>query len=394
MRIVFFQICEGYGGSSRSLVELAKRLKSHVEVVVVDVYGRNNAFTEAVRAAGLEYHVLAPQGKITEVGSRSNPLRRMLRLAGKVPEILRLKSSAKKLLAELKPSVVISSDFRSILPLGIAPSMKHIPLVVHMRGWWTPDMLAAYSKWLARKRCAALLAVSHQTKTALVCANIDPRKIHVLHNPIDVTEMQALADRPLDSPLPQADRAVRLLLPGAIIRWKRLHTAVSAMKPILDAGHDAVLWIAGDLDQGDSRYVAECDALADRLGVADRVEWLGLRSDIPQVIKAASMVVLPSWSEGHPRVSLEAMALERPFVATPVGGVLDMVLPGVTGMLFEVEDPAGMAEQVCRLADDPQLAKRIVAQARQYVEQNFMPDQQIERILAIFEQISSNSQAN
>ncbi len=255
-------------------------------------------------------------------------------------------------------------------------------------------MLAAYSKWLARKRCAALLAVSHQTKTALVCANIDPRKIHVLHNPIDVTEMQALADRPLDSPLPQADRAVRLLLPGAIIRWKRLHTAVSAMKPILDAGHDAVLWIAGDLDQGDSRYVAECDALADRLGVADRVEWLGLRSDIPQVIKAASMVVLPSWSEGHPRVSLEAMALERPFVATPVGGVLDMVLPGVTGMLFEVEDPAGMAEQVCRLADDPQLAKRIVAQARQYVEQNFMPDQQIERILAIFEQISSNSQAN
>ena len=394
MRIVFFQICESYGGSFRSLVELGKRLSDHVDVVVVDVYGRCEAFGQAVRAAGLEYHVLAPQGKMSAVGSRSNPLRRMLRLAGKAPEILRLKSRAKKLLSELKPSVVISSDFRSILPIGIAPSMKHIPLVVYMRGWWTPDMLAAYSKCLARKRCAALLAVSRPTKNALVCANIAPDKIHVLHNPIDVTQIQALADRPLDSPLPQANRAVRLLLPGTIICSKGIHTAVAAMKPILDAGHDAVLWIAGKLNDGNANYVAETNALAERLGVADRIEWLSLRGDIPQVIKAASMVVLPSWSEGHPRVSLEAMALDRPFVATPVGGVLDMVLPGVTGMLFDVEDSDGMAKQVCKLADNPQLANRIAAQARQYVEQSFTPDQQIEKALAIFKQVAAGVHAN
>ncbi|KKK77298.1 hypothetical protein LCGC14_2855030 [marine sediment metagenome] len=114
----------------------------------------------------------------------------------------------------------------------------------------------------------------------------------------------------------------------------------------------------------------------------------------PQIIKAASMVVLPTWTEGHPRVSLEAMALERPFVATPVGGILDMVLPGVTGMLFEVEDPAGMAEQVCRLAADPQLAERIACDASRYVEQNFTPDQQIERLLGILAKITSGDSAN
>ncbi len=392
MRVAFIQIVHNYGGAARCLVEFAMRLSERVDVSIVDVYGACELFTRDVREAGLDYHVLCPKGELKAIGRR--PIQRVARMLQGIPSMLKLRARAEALLGELQPTVICSNDLRSAFPVGISRKLRHIPLVVHMHGWYTPDMLASYSKWLARKRCSALMAISYPTKTALVCANIDPAKIHVLHNPIDVSEMRDLADRALDSPLPQADRAVRLLLPGAIIRSKGQHTAIAAMKPILDAGHDAVLWIAGKLNDGNANYVAETNALAERLGVADRIEWLSLRGDIPQVIKAASMVVLPSWSEGHPRVSLEAMALDRPFVATPVGGVLDMVLPGVTGMLFDVEDSDGMAKQVCKLADNPQLANRIAAQARQYVEQSFTPDQQIEKALAIFKQVAAGVHAN
>ncbi|MCK4624725.1 MAG: glycosyltransferase family 4 protein [Phycisphaerae bacterium] len=389
MRIVFIQIVVEYGGAARCMVEFARRLSEHVDVSIVDAYGGCEPFSKAAREAGLDYHVLIPGGQLEAIGR--HPMKRLMRISGTVPKILKLQARAEKLLGELQPTVICSNDLRSAFSVGISRKLRHIPLIVHMHGWYTPDMLPFYTRRLARKRCAALLAISHQTKTALVCSGIDPRKIHVLHNPIDVDQYQALADRPLDSPLPQSERAVRLLLPANLIRTKGQHTAILAMRSILDAGHDAVLWLAGNVAKEDEAYATETHILAKRLGVADRVEWLGLRGDIPQVIKAASMVILPSYSEGHPRVSLEAMALGKPFVATPVGGVLDMVLPGITGMLFEVEDDAGLADCIDELVRNPQVAKQIGQQAQEYVRRNFRPQQQTEKALALFGKLVSST---
>jgi glycosyltransferase involved in cell wall biosynthesis len=162
------------------------------------------------------------------------------------------------------------------------------------------------------------------------------------------------------------------------------------LKLTLDQGHDAVLWLAGE--PGPSKeYVDSVKDLGRRLGVADRVEWLGLRGDVPQIMKAATAVILPSHSEGHPRVILEAMALAKPVVATPVGGITDMVAPNVTGWLHEIEDEEGLAECINRIIGDPAAAEKVGKQAQEYCRLSFAPAQQVQRALKVFQMCASKA---
>jgi glycosyltransferase involved in cell wall biosynthesis len=383
VQVLFFQIVKDHGGASHSLVEVARRLQAHAGVEVVDVYGECPAFAQDLERAGVPRRVLLPGGDLQAVGSRHQPLRRLARLLGTVPHVLRIQKAAERLLGELRPDVVISNDFRSLLPLALSRKLRQVALVAYCRGWWTPDMLAAYSRWIARRRCAAVIAVSRPTKLALACAGIDAAKIHVVPNPIDAEAFSALADRPLSAEVPQANRPVRLLMPATVIRSKGQLTAIRALRRIVDAGQDPVLWLAGDLSPVTESYVRECNRLADSLGVAGRVEWLGLRDDVPQLMKASTIVVLPSHSEGHPRVSLESAAASRPLVGTPVGGMTDMILHRVTGMLHEVGDETGMARAVLDLVEDPALVARIVQNARCHVQECLRPEQQTQALLSI-----------
>ena len=156
-------------------------------------------------------------------------------------------------------------------------------------------------------------------------------------NPMHREALLARAEWPAVEPIPQMDRPIRLLLPALLLRTKGQHTAIEALRKVVDRGHDATLWLAGSVGVGgDQTYVERTKQLANDLGVAERVEWLGLRSDIPRLMSAATMVLLPSHTEGLGRVLLEAMVLGKPVAATPAGGICDLILLGVTGQLFEI----------------------------------------------------------
>jgi len=391
MRIVFLGFTTHYGGASRSQIELAARLNRHADVSVIDVYGCCESYVQAARDAGLDLHVLEPS-EARIIGGHGRPLLRAARVLSSAREMFALRKKTRRLLAELGASVVCTNNAKSImLATRLWSRRQPVPLAVHLRGWYTPDMIPPQARWLFQKRCAGLLAVSQATKSALMCSGIDSGKIHVLTNPIDVEAVTARADSPLDAPLPQSERAVRILLPAGLMKEKGQHTAVRAMRGILDAGHDAVLWLAGDVGFGtDTQYVPRTKALADKLGVSDRVQWLGLRSDVPQLMKAATVVILPTWSEGMPRAVLEAMALARPVAATPTGGVTDLILDGVTGLLFDVEDDEGLAACVDRLVRDESLARRLGETARRNMRENFRTDAQTARALEIFRRIASS----
>ena len=91
-----------------------------------------------------------------------------------------------------------------------------------------------------------------------------------------------------------------------------------------------------------------------------------------------------------PRAVLDAMALARPVAATPTGGVTDLILDGVTGLLFDVEDDEGLAACVDRLVRDEPLARRLGETARRNMRENFRPDAQTVRALEMFRRIASS----
>ncbi len=161
-----------------------------------------------------------------------------------------------------------------------------------------------------------------------------------------------------------AQKGIPFLL-GAIARLPRVRLA-----------------IAGD---GPDRAALESEAA--RLGVADRVLMLGEREDVPALLAACDLFVLPSLFEGLPVSVLEAMASARPVIATDVGGTAEVVSHGETGLLVPPGDAASLADAVATLLGNPVLAAGLAARGRTLVEREFSAAVMAERVAQLYDQL-------
>ena len=149
----------------------------------------------------------------------------------------------------------------------------------------------------------------------------------------------------------------KILMVSAFRDQKDQKTLIRAMKELPD---DYVLELAGG---GEERLIAECKQLAKELHLEERVKFLGVRTDVPELLSAANVVVLSSHYEGLSLSSLEGMASGRPFVASDVEGLRDIV--GGYGVLFPHEDAVALAAAIRRLCEDASYAAGIVAKCQQ-----------------------------
>jgi glycosyltransferase involved in cell wall biosynthesis len=118
---------------------------------------------------------------------------------------------------------------------------------------------------------------------------------------------------------------------------------------------------------GDGITRPTCEALVDTLGLRDRVLFLGQRTDVARLLKSADIVVLSSHYEGLSLSSIEGMASGKPFVASNVPGLKEVV--GGAGLLFDQGDDAGLAEVLSKLIEDKEWYNQIAAQCVQRAEQ-------------------------
>jgi len=146
----------------------------------------------------------------------------------------------------------------------------------------------------------------------------------------------------------------RLLAVGRLVERKGLDTVLAALRSVADAeflvagGPDATE-LAGDPE------ARRLSSMAERYGVAERVRLLGRvdRGELPALLRSADLVVCVPWYEPFGIVPLEAMACRRPVVASAVGGLLDTVADGVTGLLVPPRRPDRLAAAVRSLLSDP-----------------------------------------
>jgi glycosyltransferase involved in cell wall biosynthesis len=152
---------------------------------------------------------------------------------------------------------------------------------------------------------------------------------------------------------------------------KGQRTLLAAAPRVLGAHPEVRFAIAGD---GELRE--ELEEAAKELG--GHVFMLGNRSDVPDLLASFAVFAYPSRFEGLCLAVIEAQAAGVPVVATPVGGIRETVVDGVTGLLVPPDDPEALAAAILRLLDDPELARRLAAaaceQARGYTEEQMVAE--------------------
>ena len=164
-------------------------------------------------------------------------------------------------------------------------------------------------------------------------------------------------------PMPEPAGPVVIGCAARMLRIKGVEEVVAAFRALRAGGSDARLLLAGAPDPENPAAISEGELLA--WAAEPGVEWLGHVADVRQVWARAHVAVLASrGGEGIPMTLMEAAACARPLIATDVPGCREIVVPEQTGLLARPNDPAALAEAMCRMVEDADLRRRCGAAAR------------------------------
>jgi glycosyltransferase involved in cell wall biosynthesis len=139
---------------------------------------------------------------------------------------------------------------------------------------------------------------------------------------------------------------------------------------------------------GDGPLRARLEETARAFRLDPMVRFTGHRDDVPRLLAAADLLVLPSLYEGLPNVVLEAMQFARPVVATAAPGTTEVVVDGETGVLVPVHDPPALAQAIRSLVHDPERARRLGAAGRARVDAEFRAETMIDQFAALYEELA------
>jgi len=166
---------------------------------------------------------------------------------------------------------------------------------------------------------------------------------------------------------------------------------IKSMAKVIRALPYTKIWIIGDVPQKKEPNKRELEALIRRLGMEDHVEFLGSRSDIPELLSKTDVLVFSSiYPESFGRVILEAQAINVPVVATKVGGVLDIIDDGKTGLLVLPKDVDAMAGAVVRLLKDKNLVERLTKEAKKKLKEKFTLEQMASSTIDVYRELLSS----
>ncbi|SFW78149.1 glycosyltransferase [Amycolatopsis australiensis] len=271
--------------------------------------------------------------------------------------VLKAAWAVRHAIKRFRPDVVLAHNVGASLVARLALAGRRRPLLTVFHGVAAADVPAAAR--ILRRVSDRVVAVSPATADRLAAAGLD--RLVVVRNAV-FARPPVFGRAEVRASLGVPERTPVALCLARLEPQKRHDVLLDAWAAV---GGDAVLWLAGD---GSLR--ADLERRAAELG--RRIEFLGTRTDVPDLLAAADVTVLTSDWEGLPLAVLESMAAGRPVVATDVGGVGE-VLAGGGGLVVPPGDPAATAGALNTLLFDPAARAAAAADALRTVEREYDP---------------------
>lgn len=355
------------GGAEKSLCELIAHLDRERFAPVI-MHLPDAEWLKYARDIGAELRPSIPpsdlyDAKRTDLGG--GPLAGARRLVEAMPPLTTLWSE----LGAVGPSIVHTNSTKMHLMAGSAARLRRLPVIWHMRDLMTDPGAQGWLRRAVEMIHPEVIAISEA-----VAGQFDgmPCNVRVVPNGIPI-------DRFTPGPAPEGLRE-DLGLPegvsvacvvGRLTPWKGHRTLLRAWPEVTARIPDAHLLVVGEVAFWEDGYDEQLRALADDLGVADRVVWAGFREDVPDVLRLADLLILASTDEPFGRVVIEGMAAGLPVVATASGGVPEIVVEGETGLLVPPEEPSPMGEAIAQVLSDPPLARAMGEVGRERAVERF-----------------------
>lgn len=184
---------------------------------------------------------------------------------------------------------------------------------------------------------------------------------------------------------PQPEGPPLVVLPARLLRDKGVEEFVAAARIVHQRHPEARMALVGGLDSGNPASVTREEV--ERWVSEGVVEWWGHREDMVSVLRAASVVALPSYREGMPRSLLEAAAVGRAIVTTDAPGCRDAVGGGACGLLVAIKDARALAEALIRYLDSPALRHEMGRAAALHARGNFSQEDVLLRHFWVYEEL-------
>ena len=213
-------------------------------------------------------------------------------------------------------------------------------------------------------------------------------KIEMIYNGVDLQEFNSDINGEGVRKEFNIDASTPLLgIIATIELGKGHHTLIRSLKEIIKIIPNLRVLIVGKALPFSKKYLKKIKVLIQNLKLSHAVRFTGSREDIPDIIQALDLLILPSLNESFGRVLIEAMALRKPVVATEVGGIPEVVEKDVTGLLVPPEDPGALAKAIIFLLKNPLKASEMGKKGRERVEKYFTLHRHVKRIEEIYEEL-------
>ena len=244
-------------------------------------------------------------------------------------------------------------------PLAKLAGVPHVIGTRRNIGYWLTPRSRRRAR-VANRFLDSIIANSEACRQAMIDQEgINPKSVSVVHNGIDLDKFAQI------HPASANGRPRRIGMVANLRPVKGPDVFIRAAALVHAKHQNTIFSMAGE---GDRESAA---ALARECGIGDRLELLGTVSDIPAFLAQLDVAVLTSHSEGLSNALLEYMAAGRPIVATAVGGNVELVEDGTSGLLVPPDDPEAVARAIERLLSDPVLSGGLATAARERVSREY-----------------------
>lgn len=377
MNILFLDAVQDFGGSQKSTISLMKNIKNEHEVLYVDFWGTESVLFDVLKENKIEYFILNKREHPIIIRENKNVAAIIKKLITYWINTFKLKRNLSKLIKEFKADIIIVNNLKS---LSIINERK-INVILYERTWFANNKINKTTNRLLN-RVDYFFAVSNATKNALyIKRRIDLNKIFVLQNSI-------VLEKPY-RPRNIKKKSFNIINIGGYIQTKGLHLTLEIASKLKERNIDFHIDIIGTLYKAEHsiKYYRFLKEFINENDLSNHVDLHQNIKDMSSFYENSDILIHPTFTEGLPRVIMEAMSNSIPVISNPVGGVNDFIIDQYTGMLTKFNNVDDFVESISLLIENYDLYNYISYNAYNMIRSSFNPEIQTKRLNKILTEI-------